>query len=86
MACTYLLQLNVSIKNTGAIILLALKHTRHQLLQDGVGLGGLDVDSVKDSSDYFAYLCIPACEITLHQKRMLMVDRFRLRCQIVETN
>jgi hypothetical protein len=40
MICTYLLQLNVLIKNTGATILLALKHSRHQLSLEGTGLGG----------------------------------------------
>jgi hypothetical protein len=60
----------VLLKNTGPTILLALKHTRHQLTLDGAGLRGLDVDSVNSSSDYFEYLCIPGSETTLHQKRM----------------
>jgi hypothetical protein len=77
MTCTWLLKLIVSIKNTGATIL-ALKHIRHQLSLDGAGLG-LNVDSVKYSSDYFAYLCIPASETTLHQKRTLIADQFRFR-------
>jgi hypothetical protein len=42
-------------------------HTRHQLSLDGVGLGELNVNSVNSSSDYFAYLYIPASETTLHQ-------------------
>jgi hypothetical protein len=68
------LQLIVSLKNTGTTILLALQHTRHQLSLDGAGLCGLDVDSVNSSRDYFVYLCIPANETTLHQKRMSIVD------------
>jgi hypothetical protein len=45
-------------------------------LLDGAGLRGLDVDSPNSSSDYFAYLCIPANETTLHQKRMSIADSF----------
>jgi hypothetical protein len=65
---------------------LHLEHTRHQLSLDEVRLRRSDVDSVTSSSDYFAYLCIPASETTLHQKRMSTVERFHLQQQIVETN
>jgi hypothetical protein len=57
---------------------LHLQHTRHQLSLDGAGLGGLDVDSVKSSSDYLAYLCISASETMLYQKRMSYAERFHL--------
>jgi hypothetical protein len=70
MSCTSLSQLIVSLKNTSPTILLALKDTRHQLSLDEAGLRGLDVDSMNPSSDYFAYLCIPASETALHQKRI----------------
>jgi hypothetical protein len=53
---------------------------------DKAGLRGLDVDSVNFSRDHFAYLCIPASETTLHQKRMSSVDQSHLRWQTVETN
>jgi hypothetical protein len=43
-----------------------IQHTRHQLPLDGVGLRGLDVDSVNSSSDYFTYLCIHASESMHH--------------------
>jgi hypothetical protein len=56
------------------MIRLALKLTRQQLSLDGAGLRGLDVDSLNTSSDYFAYLCIPANETTLHQKEMPIAD------------
>jgi hypothetical protein len=75
MAYTCLSQLIVLLRNTGPTILLALKHTRHQLSLDGAGLHGLDVDSVNSSSDYFAYLYIPASETMLHQRRMSIADR-----------
>jgi hypothetical protein len=48
---------------------LNLQYIRHQLSPDGAGLCGLDVDSVNASSDYFAYLCIPASETMLHQEK-----------------
>jgi hypothetical protein len=69
MTCTYLSQLIVSLKTQVQQSFMHLQHTRHQISLDGVGLRGLDVDSVNPSSDYFAYLCIPASEITLLQKR-----------------
>jgi hypothetical protein len=74
MTCTYLSQLIVSLKSTGPESSLHLQHTRHQISLDGAGLRGLDMDSVNFSSDYFAYLCIPASETTLHQKRMPNAD------------
>jgi hypothetical protein len=50
----------------------------------GAGLRGLDVDSVNSSSDYFAYVCIPAIEATLHQKRTLLTSSHGLDyCSIV---
>jgi hypothetical protein len=52
---------------------LHLQSTRHQLPLDGAGLHGLVVDSVNSSSNYFAYLCFPASETTLHHKRMSTV-------------
>jgi hypothetical protein len=66
----YLLQLILWLTTTGPTILLAL--TAHQTpnLLDGAGLCELDVDSVNSSINYFAYLCIPASETTLHQKRI----------------
>jgi hypothetical protein len=69
----------VSLTNTGLTILLALKHTRGQLLLDGAGLNGLDVDSVNTRNDYFAYLSIPASEVMLHQKTVSIVDRSHLQ-------
>jgi hypothetical protein len=78
--------INCLVRNTDPAILLALKHTRRQLSLDGAGLHGLDVDSVNTSSDYFAYLCIPASEATLHQKIMSIVDRSHIQRQTVETN
>jgi hypothetical protein len=65
---------------------LHLQHTRHQLSLDGTGLCGLDVNSVNSSGDYFAYLCIPASETTLHQKRMSIADCSHLQQQTEETN
>jgi hypothetical protein len=53
---------------------------------DGAGLHGSDVDSVDSSSDYFAHLCIPESETTLHQKRMSIANRSHLRRQTIETN
>jgi hypothetical protein len=53
---------------------------------DGAELGGLDVDSMSSSIDYFAYLCIAASETTLHEKRMLIADRSHLRRRTVETS
>jgi hypothetical protein len=50
--------------------ILHLQHTRHQLSLDGAGLCWLDVDPVNSCIDYFAYLCTPASETVLHQKRM----------------
>jgi hypothetical protein len=47
---------------------------------------GLDVDSVNSSSNYLAYLCIPASETTLHQKRMSGADRSHFSWKNVETN
>jgi hypothetical protein len=56
---------NCFIKNRGTRISLAL--TAHQTLSlDGARLHGLGVDSINSSNDYFAYLCIPASETTLH--------------------
>jgi hypothetical protein len=63
-----------------------LQHTGHQLSVDGAGLRVLEVDSVNSSSDYFAYLCIPASETTLHQKRIPIVGRSHFQRQTVETN
>jgi hypothetical protein len=65
---------------------LHLQHTKHQLLLDGAGFHGLDVDSVNASSDYFAYLCIPASEIMLHQERMSIADQSHLQQHTIETN
>jgi hypothetical protein len=53
---------------------------------DGERLRGLDVDTVNSSSDYFAYLYIPASETMLHQKWVSIADRSHLRRQTVETN
>jgi hypothetical protein len=61
---------NCFFKKTWVQQSLHLQNTRHQLLLDGAGLRGLDVDSVTSSSDYFAYLYIPASETMLHQKRI----------------
>jgi hypothetical protein len=47
---------------------LHLQHTKHQLSLDDARLRELDVDSVKSSSDYFAYLFIPGSETTFHKK------------------
>jgi hypothetical protein len=69
MTWTYLSQLIISLKTQIQQSLLHLLHTRHQLSLDGAGLRGVDADSVNYSSDYFAYLCIPASESTLHQKK-----------------
>jgi hypothetical protein len=83
----YLLQLITSLKNTGITILLAF--TAHQT---PTFTGGsrtswvLDVDSVNSSCDYFAYLCIPSSETTLHQKGMSIADRSHLWRQTAETN
>jgi hypothetical protein len=65
MTHTHLLQLIVSLRNTGATILLVLKANQTQFSLDGAGLHGLDVDSVNSSSDYFANLCIPGSDTTL---------------------
>jgi hypothetical protein len=86
MTCTYLSQLIVSLKSTGPTILLALTAHENQLSLDGAGVRGLDVDSMNTSNDYFAYLCIPASETTLHQKTMSIVDPSHLRRQTAETN
>jgi hypothetical protein len=53
---------------------------------DGAGLRGLDVESFNSSTNYFAYLCIPASETTLYQKRMIVVDQCHLQRQAVETS
>jgi hypothetical protein len=64
-------EINCFPKKTGVQqCFLHLQHTRHQLALDEAGLHRLDVDSLKFSSDYFAYLCIPANETMLHQKRL----------------
>jgi hypothetical protein len=60
--------------------------TRHELPVDGAGLRGLGVHSMNSSSDYFAYLCIPASETTLHQKRMPTADRSQLQRHAAEIN
>jgi hypothetical protein len=79
MTCTYLSQLTVLLKKKKQVQQpLHLQHTSHQLSLDGARLHGLDVDSVNSSSDYFVYLCIPASETMLHQKRMPIVDRSHL--------
>jgi hypothetical protein len=65
---------------------LHLQHTRHELSPDGAGFRGFVVESANLSSDYFAYLCIPASETARRQKRMPIVDRSQLRRQTVETN
>jgi hypothetical protein len=67
----YLSQLKTQVQQ----VFLHLQHTRHQLSLDGAGLPGLDVDSVNSNSDYFVYLCIPASETMLHQRRMSIADR-----------
>jgi hypothetical protein len=46
---------------------------------ENVGLRVSDMDSVNSGSDYFAYLCTPASEITIHQKRISTADRSHLR-------
>jgi hypothetical protein len=75
MTCAYLSQLIVSLKKTQVQqSSLHLKHAIHQLSLDGVGLRGLDVDSVNSTGVYFTYLCIPASETTLHQRRMSIAD------------
>jgi hypothetical protein len=76
---TYLSQLILSLKNTSTTILLALQAHRTPTSLDGAGLHGLDVDSSNFNSAYFAHLCIPASETTLHQKKMSIADRFHLR-------
>jgi hypothetical protein len=71
---------NYIIKKTGSTNFLALTITPfHQRSLDGAGLCGLDVDSVNSSSGYFAYLCMPASETMLHQKRMSIADRSHLQ-------
>jgi hypothetical protein len=66
--------INVVVKNTDPRILL------------GAGRRGLDVDFVKCSRDYFAYLCIPSGETTRNQKRMLVFVSISPSKQNVETN
>jgi hypothetical protein len=72
MTGIYLSQLIILLKKKKQVqqSFLHLQHTRHQFSLNGAGLRGLDVDCVKSSSDYFAYLCIPSSETTLHWKRM----------------
>jgi hypothetical protein len=72
--CRYLLQLIISLKTQIQQSFLHLQHTRHQLSLHGLGLYGLDMDSMNSSSNYFVHLCIPASGTTLHQKRMSIVD------------
>jgi hypothetical protein len=79
MTCTYLSQLIVSLKNTDPTTGLALTAPRHKPSLDGAGLRGLDMDSVNSSSNYFAYLCIPASETTFLQKRMSIADQSHLQ-------
>jgi hypothetical protein len=87
MTFIYLSQLIISLKKTHVQQpFLHLQHTRHQLSLERTGLRGLDVHSVNSSSDNFVYLCIPASETTLHQKRMSNADRSHLRRQNVETD
>jgi hypothetical protein len=83
MTCTYLLQLNVSLKNTGPTILLAL--TAYQKPTFTGWSRTLDMDSVNSSSDYFVYLRIPASETMLQQKRMSTADKSHLRWHTVES-
>jgi hypothetical protein len=86
MTSTYLLQLIVLLKTKVQQSPCTYSTPRHQLSLDEAGLGGLDVDSVKSSRDYFAYVCIPASETMLHQKRMSIADKFHHRQQTVEIN
>jgi hypothetical protein len=79
-------QLIVSLNNTDTTIRLALAAHQTQTFPERSGLRGLDVDCVNSSSDYFAYLCIPASETTRHQKRMSIADRSHLRRQSIETS
>jgi hypothetical protein len=58
------------LKTTGTTILLALTVQQQQHSLGGAEFRGLDVDYVNSSSYYFVYLCIPARESMLHQKRM----------------
>jgi hypothetical protein len=71
MACTYILQLIVSLKrHRSNSAPLRLQHNLHQLSLDGAGLRGLDVNPVNSGRDYFAHICIPAIETTLYYKRI----------------
>jgi hypothetical protein len=79
---SWLFRLKTQVKQS----FLHLQHTRHQLSLDGAGLHELDVDSVKSSSDYFPYSCIPSSETTLHQEGMSTTDRSHFRSQTVENN
>jgi hypothetical protein len=79
MTSTYISQLIVSLKEQVQKFFLHLQHTGHQLSLDGEGLSWLDVDSVNSGIDYFAYLCVPASETTLYQKRISIADRSHLR-------
>jgi hypothetical protein len=75
-------QLNVSLKNTGPTILLALI----ALSLVGAGLLGTYMDSVNSSNDYFAYLCILASGTTPRQKVKSTANRSHLRQKTVETS
>jgi hypothetical protein len=87
MTCTYLSQLIISFKHTRVQeSFLHLQHTRPQLSLDGAGLRGLDAGSVNSSSDYYAYLYIPASKTTHRQKRMPIADRSHRRRKTVETS
>jgi hypothetical protein len=66
------------VKNTGTTIPILTAH-QTPAFTGWSGIRGLDVDYVDSSSDYFAYLGIPASETTLQQKRMSIADRSHFR-------
>jgi hypothetical protein len=86
MTCAYLWQLIVLLKNMGPTIHLALTAHQTPTSLDGAGLRGLNVDCMKSSSNYFAYLCIPASETMHHPKKISIADQSHLQQQPVETN
>jgi hypothetical protein len=79
-------EINCSLKTQVQQSFLQLHPIQKPTSLAAAGFHGLDVDSVNCSSDYFAYLCIPARETILHQKGMSISDRFHLHRQTVQTN
>jgi hypothetical protein len=66
--------INFSLKSTGTTIL-ALQHTRQQLSLNGAGLSGLDVDSLKSSSDYFGiYVSLQVKPLYIRKEYQLWID------------